>query len=132
MRKQLKEMEGYFVVTKDSDDEQSTQVKALLKQSKLVDLKCTRTFNRVTKGEYGDSVSSARSKIRNARDEQRQKRKEYHEREDVKKRTKEYNRLPEVKERKRLERIRKKKILSMVPREIIEKVYKEESAENKS
>ena len=95
-------------------------------------MKCTRTFNRVTKDEFAPSVTSARNKIRNDRDEQRQKRKEYQSRADVKKRTKEYNRLPEVKERKRQERLRKKKILSLVPKEIIEKVYKEESAENKS
>lgn len=125
-------MEGYFVITKDADDETSQQVKTLLAQSKLVNLKCTRTFNRVTKAEYAPSVTSARNKIRNDRDEQRQKRKEYQSRDDVKKRTKEYNRLPEVKERKRQERLRKKKILSLVPKEIIEKVYKEESAENKS
>ena len=125
-------MQGYFVITKDADDEESKKLKAELAASKFVNLKCTRTFNRVTQGEYQKSVTSAISHIRNRTEEQRAKRKEYHEREDVKKRTREYNRLPEVKEKKRQERLRKKKLLALVPKEIIEQVYKEEESKKTS
>lgn len=125
-------MQGYFVITKDADDDESKKLKAELAASKFVNLKCTRTFNRVTQGEYQKSVTSAISHIRNRTEEQRAKRKEYHEREDVKKRTREYNRLPEVKEKKRQERLRKKKLLALVPKEIVEQVYKEEEAKKTS
>lgn len=125
-------MQGYFVLTKDADDDESKKLKSALAQSKLVNLKCTRTFNRVTDGQYQKAATSAVAHIRNRTEEQRAKRKEYHAREDVKTRTKEYNRLPEVKEKKRQERLRKKKLLERIPKELIEQVYKEEEEAKKS
>ena len=120
-------MEGYFVVTKDSDDETSVNLKKLLGASKLVNLQSTPTFNRITGGVYKKSTASAVAHLRNDQEEVRAKRKAYHEKPEVKERIKLYNQKPEVKERKRQERIRRQKLLSMVPREIIEKVYKEEN-----
>lgn len=119
-------MQGYFVITHDADDEESKKVKAVLEASKFVNLQCTRTFNRLTHNEFKRQASSAVSQLRNRQPEVKEKRKEYHQREDIKKRTKEYNMKPEVKERKRQERLRKKKLLSLVPKEAIAQVYKEE------
>ena len=123
-------MQGYFVVTKDADDEESKKLKATLEASQFVNLQCTRTFNRLTHNEFKKQASSAVTHLRNKQDESKEKRKAYHQREDVKKRTKEYNKLPEVKERKRLERQRKKKLLALVPKEAIVQVYKEEFSTN--
>lgn len=123
-------MEGYFVITKDSEDEQSKQLKDALKKSTLVNLHCSRTFNRITKDTYKSQVSSAITHLRNGRPDNKEKRKEYHSRPEVRERIKDYNSRPDVKERKRLERERRKKLLSLVPAEVITKVYKEE--ENKS
>jgi hypothetical protein len=120
-------MEGYWVIIKDSDDEESKKLKAILKESKLVDLQCTRTFNRITNNEFKKQAGSAVTQIRNRQEEKVKKRKEYQARPDVKQRSKEYNQQPEVKERKRQDRVRKQKLLSLVPKEIVAKVYKEAS-----
>lgn len=120
-------MEGYFVITKEADDENSSNLKKLLDASKLVNLQSTRTFNRITGGVYKKATSSAVTHIRNSQEEIRAKRKAYHEKPEVKERIKLYNQKPEVKERKRQERIRRQKLLSMVPKEIIEKVYKDDN-----
>lgn len=120
-------MQGYFVITKDSEDDESSNLKKLLNASKLVNLQCTRTFNRVTGGIYKKSAASAVTHLRNEKEELRAKRKAYHEKPEVKERIREYNQRPEVKERKRLERLRRKKLLSLVPKEILEKVYKDDT-----
>lgn len=120
-------MEGYFVITKEGDDETSSNLKKLLDASKLVNLQSTRTFNRITAGVYKKASSSAVTHIRNSQEEVKAKRKAYHERPEVKERIKLYNQKPEVKERKRQERVRRQKLLSMVPKDIIEKVYKEDN-----
>lgn len=120
-------LKGYYVITSDADDDESRSLKEKLNASNLVNLRCTRTFNRVTGGVYKKATASAVTHIRNAQDELKQKRKDYHERPEVKERVKLYNQKPEVKERKRLERERKKKLLSLIPVEIVEKVYKEEN-----
>lgn len=122
-------MLGYFVITKDASDEQSEQLKKALQASGLVNLQCTRTFNRVTEHAYEKPVVSAITRIRNNQEEQRRKRKEYHSRPEVKQRMKEYNQDPKVKERKRLDRQRRQKLLSLVPKEAIAQLYKAE--ENK-
>lgn len=119
-------MQGYFVITKDAEDEESKKVKAALDAANFVNLQCTRTFNRLTHNEFKKQASSAVSQLRNRQQEAKEKRKEYHQREDIKKRTREYNLKPEVKERKRQERLRKKKLLALVPKEAIAQVYKEE------
>lgn len=118
-------MEGYFVITKDAEDEDSKKIKETLNASKFVNLHCTRTFNRLTNGEFKKQANSAVTHLRNRQEEARERRKQYNSRDDIKKRIKEYNMRPEVKEKKRQERLRKRKILSLVPREVIEKVYKE-------
>ena len=118
---------GYFVITKDPNNEKSKELKDTLSASGLVNLVCTRTFNRVTGGVYKKSTTSAVTHLRNTQEEAKAKRKAYHERPEVKERIKLYNQKPEVKERKKQERARRQKILSLVPKEIIEKVYKEEN-----
>lgn len=120
-------LEGYFVITKDPNNEKSKELKDTLSASGLVNLVCTRTFNRVTGGVYKKATASAVTQLRNNQEEARAKRKAYHERPDVKERIKLYNQKPEVKERKRQERARRQKIMSLVPKEILEKVYKEEN-----
>lgn len=119
-------MEGYFVITKDSETEESKRIREFLKNTKLVDLQCTRAFNRVTGGVYKKSAESAVTHLRNNQEEARKRRKEYHSKPEIKQKMKEYNQRPEVKEKKRKDRLRKQKLLASLPPEIIAKAYKDE------
>lgn len=122
-------MQGYYVVTQESNDAESKSLLDLLAKSGLINVKHTRAFNRLTDGVYKTATTSAVNSLRNRKEEQRQRRKEYNSRPEVKERMKEYNQLPETKERKRRERERKKKLLKKIPREVILEVLKEEQAE---
>ncbi len=119
-------LSGFYVITQDTNDDSAHQVKQTLLKSGLINLQSTRAFNKLTDGQFKDSVTSAVTSIRNRQEEKKRQRKEYNSRPDVKQRMREYNQSPEVKERKRLDRERKRKMLKKIPREVVLQVLKEE------
>lgn len=121
-------LSGFYVITQDALDEGALALKRTLAQSGLINLQSTRSFNKLTDGEYKSSVASAVTSLRNRQEEKRAQRKQYNARPDVKQRMKEYNQSPEVKERKRKERELKRKMLKKIPREVVLQVLKEEEA----
>lgn len=124
-------MQGYYVLVtppaEDSVDE--VNLVALMRKSKLVDLKSTRTFNKITEGHFHSATQSAVNKIRNSKDEQQKKRQEYYKRPEVIKHRKEYYTEPRVKERKKEARKLASKMLKLTPKEIKLKVMKEHEME---
>ncbi len=119
-------MQGYFVVTKEPETEAEQELLTKLNTTALVNLKHTRTFNQVTGGVYKQPVKSAVTRLRNNTEEQKKKRKEYYTKEETKQRLYDYNRSQATKDRKKAARLRKAKLLSLVPPDLIAKVYAEE------
>lgn len=117
---------GFYVITQDAADEAAQQVKQTLLKSGLINLQSTRSFNKITDGQFKTSVTSAVTTLRNRQEEKREQRKQYNARPDVKQRMREYNQSPEVKERKRKDRELKRKMLKKIPREVVLQVLKEE------
>lgn len=119
---------GFYVITQDAADEAAQSLKQTLAKSGLINLKNTRSFNKLTDGQFKSSVTSAVTSLRNRQEEKREQRKAYNSRPDVKQRMREYNQSPEVKERKRKDRELKRKMLKKIPREVVLQVLKEEEA----
>ena len=96
-------MEGYFVVTKQPDENNKSELELLtaLRKTGLIDLHTTRSFNGVTKGVYKSAAKSAITRIRNKDPQAQAKRKAYYALPTTKQRLLEQSRTPEAKERKR-------------------------------
>jgi len=122
-------MKGYFVPLALPETEEDKLLLQKLRERGFVDLCTTRAFNAMTNGEYKRSARSAVTSIRNARPEEKSKRKEYLERPEVRDKIKKYHRDPEVKERRKRRYQVKKKLLASIPKETLIKVLQEEQQE---
>lgn len=120
-------MAGYFVWTRQPTTEEEKALHTQLTASKiLANLDNTRTFNKFTGRRYAKQINSAVAHNRNNTEEQRAKRKLYNSKPEVKEKMRLYNRSEKAREKKRKYRERRKKLLEMVPPEILSKVLEEE------
>lgn len=126
----MTDIKGYYVISNEESSaefgEADQRLLLLLRESKLVNVKNTRAFNKMTGNQYAKPVESAVAHNRNSNIEKKEKRKEYYNRPEVNQRLKAYYKTPEVKERKRLARIRQRKLMSLIPKDILDKALKDE------
>lgn len=123
MSSTTEKLKGYFVLFKPENNTPTDDMPGLLEslcKMGLVNLENTRAFNDVTNGVHKKSTAEVTQRVRNSRDDQKRKRREYAERESTRERVREYNQNPEVKRKKkesakRRAAIRKKMLESIPP-----------------
>lgn len=125
-------MRGYFVATSPPESDEDKAFVDALAQRGFINLHSTRHFNSTTQDKFNEATRSVTRKIRMSTDEQKEKKRAYAQREDVKAKSKAYQSKPEVRERRRVLARRQRELLKHVSEEAIHKVLQaeREQAEN--